>query len=60
MDIMLVCVSLMIAFCMVVTTLAAIGFLVFLFLLTMESYEKKKLSPHVLSDFISPETRCVR
>lgn len=42
---------------MVVTTLAAIGFLVFLFLLGMESYEKKKLGCHVVSDFMTPSQR---
>jgi len=57
MDIVLVCGSLLIAFCLVVTTLAAIGFLVFLFLLGMESYEKKKLSCHVVSDFMTPTQR---
>jgi predicted membrane protein len=57
MDVMLFIVSLLIAFSLLVTTLGAIGFLVFLFLLFMESFEKKKMSHNVVSDFMTPTQR---
>jgi hypothetical protein len=57
MDFALLIFSLFLSFSLVVTTLAAVGFLVFLFLLGMESFEKKKLSCHVVSDFMSSAQR---
>ena len=57
MDFMLAGFSLIVSISMLVTTLASIGFLVFLFLLYMERFEKKKLGRLTYSDFMSSQQR---
>ncbi len=57
MDMMLVAVSLIISFAIIITMVASIAFLVFIFILVQEIVAKRRVRSLISSDFVTPSSR---